>query len=269
MSAITTARAALFALLDEARIYDLDMHTSPAFQKLQFGATLRAVLDVLATLDSSYDSISGTPPNYGPSAATINALKAIGINDRKDQQVRLVKSNELGGESIYVFHSTSTATNDNVNVLAPTAGNGRWLLLAKQGQPALVANARAYLASSFAGVALNSAATFTNYMHVADVAETVTMCKVVCTGTPSTQPTAGNAVTVSVKKGATVVATKVYEVNMPAAGTWDALDLSSTPANLDLAAGDALTFEVIQAGTARLGTASGIVLQVATKPAAA
>jgi hypothetical protein len=132
-----------------------------------------------------------------------------------------------------------------------------------------IANARQYAQSTFAGAALTGAATYTNYPFVADAAATVVSAKVVFTGTPSTQPTVGNDVVLTVyKNGATVVATKTYSGNVDAAGTWVALTLSGTAANKQLAAGDTLTCVVVQSGTARLGTASGVNFLVAMAPKA-
>lgn len=125
-------------------------------------------------------------------------------------------------------------------------------------------HARQYTGATVAGAALTGGGTYTAYFHRADAAETVTAAHIVCTGTPSTQPAASpNDLVINVKKGATVVATKTYATNMPAAGTWDALTLSGTPADLDLASGDSLTLEIVQNGTARLGPLSGLNLQIA------
>lgn len=132
-----------------------------------------------------------------------------------------------------------------------------------------IANARQYVHSAFAGQALTAATTYTNYALVADAAATVVSAKIVFTGVPSTQPTVGNAVDLTVyKNGATVVASKSYTVNVDAAGTWVALTLSGTAANLNLAAGDTLSCVVVQNGTARLGTASGVNFLVAMVPKA-
>ena len=132
-----------------------------------------------------------------------------------------------------------------------------------------IANARQYAQSTFASAALTAATTYTNYSFVADAAATVVSAKIVFTGVPSTQPTVGNAVDLTVfKNGSTVVAAKSYTVNVDAAGTWVALTLSGTAANLQLAAGDRLTFVVVQSGTARLGTGSGVNFLVAMTPKA-
>jgi hypothetical protein len=132
-----------------------------------------------------------------------------------------------------------------------------------------IANARQYAPSTFAAAGLTAATTYTNYPFVADAAATVVSAKIVFTGTPSTQPTVGNDVVLTVfKNGATVVATKTYSGNVDAAGTWVALTLSGTLANKQLAAGDTLSCVVVQNGTARIGTASGVNFLVAMTPKA-
>jgi hypothetical protein len=133
-----------------------------------------------------------------------------------------------------------------------------------------IANARQYAPSTFASASLNAAATYTNYPFVANAAATVVSAKVVFTGTPSVQPgVAPNDLVLTVyKNGATVVATKTYTAAVDAAGTWVALTLSGTAANLNLAANDTLTYEVKQNGTTRVGTASGINFLVAMVPKA-
>src|SRR5574343_1231719 len=134
MAAITSDIAAQFALVDEARIYDLDWHTSPAFHKLRFGTLLRSLLDVAQTLDDSFDSISGTQPNWGAGVADIAALKLVTAANRADKQSRVVESNGLGGESIYIYDLQSTADADDVNVVTPTDDStGRWLLAYQNG----------------------------------------------------------------------------------------------------------------------------------------
>jgi len=132
-----------------------------------------------------------------------------------------------------------------------------------------IANARQYAQSTFAAAALTAATTYTNYSFIADSAATVVSAKIVFTGVPSTQPTVGNAVDLTVfKNGSTVVATKSYTGNADAAGTWVALTLSGTAADKQLAAGDRLTFVIVQNGTARLGTGSGVNFLVAMTPKA-
>lgn len=132
-----------------------------------------------------------------------------------------------------------------------------------------IANARQYAQSTFASAALTAATTYTNYSFVADAAATVVSAKIVFTGVPSTQPTVGNSVDLTVfKNGATQVATKSYTGNADAAGTWVSLTLSGTAADKQLAAGDRLTFVIVQSGTARLGTGSGVNFLVAMTPKA-
>lgn len=75
----------------------------------------------------------GAIPNFGAPVADLTALAAVAAADRADGQVRVVESNGLGGESVYVFSAASTASADGINIVAPAAGTGRWIL-ASQGR---------------------------------------------------------------------------------------------------------------------------------------
>lgn len=134
-----------------------------------------------------------------------------------------------------------------------------------------IANAREYSSTMIPGGALSVAgSTVASYSFSADAAATVVGAKIVFTGTPDVQPAASpNDLVLTVyKNGATVVATKTYAVNVPAAGTWAALTLSGTAANKQLAAGDTLTCEVKMNGLCQLGNGSGVNFQVAMVPKA-
>lgn len=67
--------------------------------------------------------------NFADPVADIAALKAVAAADRQDKQMRVVESDGLGQRSIYVFDSASSATADDVAIVAPTAGSGRWFML--------------------------------------------------------------------------------------------------------------------------------------------
>jgi len=70
-----------------------------------------------------------TDGNFADPVADIPALKAVAAADRQDKQMRVVESDGLGQRSIYVFDSASSATADDVAIVAPTAGSGRWFML--------------------------------------------------------------------------------------------------------------------------------------------
>jgi hypothetical protein len=61
----------------------------------------------------------------GGAVADVNALKAVAVADREDKQVRLVES--LGEQ--FRFDSASALAGDDIKVIAPTAGTGRWLIV--------------------------------------------------------------------------------------------------------------------------------------------
>ena len=56
--------------------------------------------------------------------ADVAALKAIGSGSRANKDVAIIPS-----QGLYVFDSSSSATGDDVNVIQPTSGTGRWLLV--------------------------------------------------------------------------------------------------------------------------------------------
>jgi len=91
----------------------------------------------LADAINAIISAIGSTPNWGAGVQDIAALKAVAAADRADKQGRVVEDNGLGAESIYVFDSGSTAGGDDINVVVPTAGTGRWLL-AYQGNAAVL-----------------------------------------------------------------------------------------------------------------------------------
>lgn len=129
-------------------------------------------------------------------------------------------------------------------------------------------NVRTYITDTVPSALLGAGADKTDYPAVIDAAATVTAVKVILDGTPTVQPgLAPNDLVLSLKKGATVIATRTYTAALPAAGTASALTLSGTPANLDLAAGDVLAFEVVQNGTCHIAPSS-LQLVVAMVPKA-
>lgn len=60
--------------------------------------------------------------------ADIAALKAVPVAEREDKQERLVEA--LGTD--WRFDSASTLTGDDVKVIAPTVGTGRWILVEEE-----------------------------------------------------------------------------------------------------------------------------------------
>lgn len=60
---------------------------------------------------------------WGDAVADTTALKAVAAADRSDKQSR-VKDDD---KSIWVFDSSSSATEDGTTVIQPTTGTGRWL----------------------------------------------------------------------------------------------------------------------------------------------
>jgi len=138
-SAISATGAATFALLTEAtnaaaqRVADLNLRTAPANYKAQLGTYLKELAVSVAALDAAYTSQLGTPPNWGAGVADIAALKLVAEASRADKQTRVVESNGKGGESIYIFDAESTLDAEDINVIVPTAGTGRWILASQGG----------------------------------------------------------------------------------------------------------------------------------------
>jgi hypothetical protein len=69
-------------------------------------------------------SSGGTATRDNVSVATIAALKAIAAADARRTHGEEVR---LADGSRWTFHSTSALTGDDIVVVAPTAGSGRWL----------------------------------------------------------------------------------------------------------------------------------------------
>lgn len=82
-------------------------------------------------------AITAADGNFADPVADITALKAVAAADRQDKQMRVVESDGLGQRSIYVFDSASSATADDVAIVAPTAGSGRWFMLSALPAPIL------------------------------------------------------------------------------------------------------------------------------------
>lgn len=75
------------------------------------------------------DAVTAADGYFADPVADIAALKAVAAADRQDKQMRVVESDGLGQRSIYVFDSASSATADDVAIVAPTSGSGRWFML--------------------------------------------------------------------------------------------------------------------------------------------
>lgn len=95
---------------------------------IRAGVGMSAPAARLATAINAIITAIGSVPNWGAGVADIAALKAVAAADRADKQSRVVEDNGLGSESIYVFDAESAQEGDDVNVVTPTAGTGRWLL---------------------------------------------------------------------------------------------------------------------------------------------
>ena len=143
MSSITTDQSASFAKLNDGsnaaaqRVRDLNSRMGNAAYSVQLGTFLKSIADSLTALDAAYVSQLGTPPNWGAGVADITALKAVAAADRVDKQSRVVESNGKGGESIYIFDAESTLDAEDINVVVPDAGTGRWILAMQGGMRSL------------------------------------------------------------------------------------------------------------------------------------
>lgn len=85
------------------------------------------IVTSLQELNTAVDAADG---NFADPVATIAALQAVAAADRQDKQIRVVEDNGLGQRSLYIFDSASSATGDDLSVVAPTAGSGRWFAAA-------------------------------------------------------------------------------------------------------------------------------------------
>ena len=138
-SAISATGVATFALLTadtlEAaqRVSDLDTRTAPANYKAQLGTFLREMADTITVLDAAYAAQLGTPSNWAAPVADIPALKAIALVNVADKQARVVESNGVGGESVYIYDADSTADAEEPNIIVPTDPTGRWILAMQGG----------------------------------------------------------------------------------------------------------------------------------------
>ena len=111
-----------------------------------------------------------------------------------------------------------------------------------------------------AAAALNVAgATVTNIAAVPAVPVTITGARVVVAADPAVAPGASpnDLVFKVLKNGSTLVASKTFNnvTALPTAGTSFALTLSSTAADLALAAGDTLSCQIVMNGTTKLNAA--------------
>lgn len=91
-----------------------------------WGAFFLSIATALEDLDAAVTAEGG---NFGEPVADVAALKAVAAASRQDKQLRVVENNGLGQRAIYVFDSASTATGDDLSVIVPTAGSGRWFAL--------------------------------------------------------------------------------------------------------------------------------------------
>jgi hypothetical protein len=104
----------------------------------------------LAYADATYAKLS----EWAHPVQTVAAVKAIAAVDRSDKQLIFVE--DLG--SVFQFDSGSSATGDDVTVITPTAGTGRWLRVADDSftaSNALVANATGHIAAVTYAAAFN------------------------------------------------------------------------------------------------------------------
>lgn len=92
--------------------------------------TAPSVTDPSASTDIV--SLGYASKTYAKGVETIAALKAIGSTSRTDLQPVYVE--EL--DAWFHFDAGSSATGDDFNVIAPTAGTGRWLRVAAKGEGA-------------------------------------------------------------------------------------------------------------------------------------
>ena len=104
---------------------------------IRAGVGMSTPANRLATAINAIITAIGSVPNWGAGVADVAALKAVAAADRADKQSRVCEDNGIGGESIYVFDAQSALDGDDVNVVTPTAGTGRWIL-AYQGATASI-----------------------------------------------------------------------------------------------------------------------------------
>lgn len=69
------------------------------------------------------DTTYAIKTSWGGSIADVAALKAVSAADRSDRQVRLVESLK----KLFYFDTSSASTGDDVYIITPNAGTGRWL----------------------------------------------------------------------------------------------------------------------------------------------
>jgi hypothetical protein len=133
MSALTAAQLAVLAQWDatsDAKIQRVRTASIPLAANTGGGDDWGGFFSTLAASTLALDAALAASGGYfAAPQATITALKAVAAADREDKQMRVVEDNGLGQRSIYVFDSASSATADDVSIIAPTAGTGRWFLL--------------------------------------------------------------------------------------------------------------------------------------------
>jgi hypothetical protein len=101
--------------------------TAPSDGDTRNAASVATALGQLADRTAYLKAKAGIDDNGAKrirTVADVSALKAIGSSDRADKDVALV----LGtGSGLYVFSSGSSITGDDMNVVQPTTGTGRWI----------------------------------------------------------------------------------------------------------------------------------------------
>jgi hypothetical protein len=133
MSVLTAAQLAVLAQWDaltDAKVQRVNTVSLPLAANTGGGDNWGEFFSTLAAAAVALDAAAAAADGYfGEPQATIAALKGVAAADREDKQMRVVEDNGLGQRSIYVFDSASSATADDVSIIAPTAGTGRWFLL--------------------------------------------------------------------------------------------------------------------------------------------
>lgn len=161
----------------------------------------------------------GATPNWGAPVANITALKAIAAADRANGQSRVCQDNGFpgtaGNDSIYIFDSVSAATESLPQIVAPTAGTGRWIMAYEN--TISVASAQAPTADTVSSaIGVISQAFATKYTVPANKLKAGSWLKIAASGDLSAN--AAVNVQVTLKIGATVVGVQTAAVSAATAG---------------------------------------------------
>jgi len=178
-----------------------------------------AASQAVATKLNAIISAVGATPNWGAPVANLTDLKAIAAADRKSGQSRVCQDNGFpgtaGNDSIYVFDAASSATESLPQIVAPTAGTGRWIMAYEN--TISVASAQAPTADTVASaVGAVSQAFSTKYTVPANKLKANSWLKIAASGDLSTN--AAVNVQVTLKIGATVVGVQTAAVSSATAG---------------------------------------------------